>query len=397
MKKIFLVIALGIFVFTSCRKAQITETRSIGEPCPWTDSSNLHPKNSALNALLVKYKSKGLPGISLLVSDAHGTWIGAIGKADLSNHIDFVPGTISKIASITKLFIGTLVFKLMEDSVNTGMSYKDLNTKINHWLPSRITNKLPNGNEVTLGQCMKHETGIPDVIEEDKFYLAVLNDPNKKWGPEELLEFIYDKTPVFAPGDTAIYSNTNTILVSMVIEAQTGKKHSDLLKQYILNPLGMQHTYYQPHDELPNEVAQGYFDLYNNNTIVNVSNLVTGAGNGYGGIYSNLFDLYKFINALLIKQTLLKPQSLSTMRTYGKTDDPNRYGYGIMKKFISRPPDQQGEGHSGRDLGYTANLFYFQNKGVTHIFLINYGTDSDSGLKQVFKDFQEELLNITLN
>jgi len=397
MKKIFLVIALGIFVFTSCRKAQITETRSIGEPCPWTDSSNLHPKNSALNALLVKYKSKGLPGISLLVSDAHGTWIGAIGKADLSNHIDFVPGTISKIASITKLFIGTLVFKLMEDSVNTGMSYKDLNTKINHWLPSRITNKLPNGNEVTLGQCMKHETGIPDVIEEDKFYLAVLNDPNKKWGPEELLEFIYDKTPVFAPGDTAIYSNTNTILVSMVIEAQTGKKHSDLLKQYILNPLGMQHTYYQPHDELPNEVAQGYFDLYNNNTIVNVSNLVTGAGNGYGGIYSNLFDLYKFINALLIKQTLLKPQSLSTMRTYGKTDDPNRYGYGIMKKFISRPSDQQGEGHSGRDLGYTANLFYFQNKGVTHIFLINYGTDSDSGLKQVFKDFQEELLNITLN
>ena len=397
MKKIFLVIALGIFVFTSCRKAQITETRSIGEPCPWTDSSNLHPKNSALNALLVKYKSKGLPGISLLVSDAHGTWIGATGKADLSNHIDFVPGTISKIASITKLFIGTLVFKLMEDSVNTGMSYKDLNTKINHWLPSRITNKLPNGNEVTLGQCMKHETGIPDVIEEDKFYLAVLNDPNKKWGPEELLEFIYDKTPVFAPGDTAIYSNTNTILVSMVIEAQTGKKHSDLLKQYILNPLGMQHTYYQPHDELPNEVAQGYFDLYNNNTIVNVSNLVTGAGNGYGGIYSNLFDLYKFINALLIKQTLLKPQSLSTMRTYGKTDDPNRYGYGIMKKFISRPPDQQGEGHSGRDLGYTANLFYFQNKGVTHIFLINYGTDSDSGLKQVFKDFQEELLNITLN
>ncbi|TMI90045.1 MAG: hypothetical protein E6H06_17630 [Bacteroidetes bacterium] len=98
MKKIFLVIALGIFVFTSCRKAQITETRSIGEPCPWTDSSNLHPKNSALNALLVKYKSKGLPGISLLVNDAHGTWIGAIGKADLSNHIDFVPGTISQVS-----------------------------------------------------------------------------------------------------------------------------------------------------------------------------------------------------------------------------------------------------------------------------------------------------------
>jgi D-alanyl-D-alanine carboxypeptidase len=396
MKEIFvIVVGIGI-VIASCRKAQIVQTKSLGEPSPWTDTSNLHPKNAAFTALLEKYKRKGLPGISLLVSDAHGTWIGAVGKADLTNHIDFVPGTVSKIASITKFFIGTLVFKLMEDSTNSGMSYKDLNTKINHWLPARITNRLPNGNQVTLGQCMKHETGIPDVIEEDKFYLAVLNNPNKKWQPEELLEFIYDKPAVFSPGDTAIYSNTNTILVSMIIEAQTGKNHSDLLKQYILGPLGMSHTYYQPHDELPNSVAQGYFDLYNNNTLVNVSNLVTGAGNGYGGIYSNLFDLYKFIDALLIKQTLLKPQSLSIMRTYGKTDDPNRYGYGIMKKFISRPLNEQGEGHSGRDLGYTANLFYFQNKGVTHIFLINYGTDSDSGLKQVFKDFQEELLNLTL-
>ena len=160
-----------------------------------------------------------------MCSVKHGTWIGSAGKADIVNNIDFVPGTISKAASITKFFIGTLVFKLMEDSVITGMGYKDLNTQISRWLPSSTINKLPNGDLVTLGQCLKHETGIPDVIEQDKFYLAVLNNPNKKWQPEELLEFIYGQTPQFAPGDTAIYSNTNTILVTMVIEAQTGRKH----------------------------------------------------------------------------------------------------------------------------------------------------------------------------
>ena len=246
----------------------------------------------------------------------------------------------------------------MEDSVNTGLGYKALNTKINKWLPSSITNKLPNGNEITLGQCMKHETGVPDVIEQNAFYLAVLNDPNKIWKPEELLEFIYNKPPVFHPGDTAIYSNTNTILVIMVIEAATGKKHSDLLKQYVLNPLHLSNTYYQPHDKLPNTVAQGYFDLYNNNTIVNVSNLVTGSGNGYGGIYSNIFDLYTFIDALLLKKTLLSPTSLSIMQTFGKPDDPNEYGYGLMKKFISRGINA-GYGHSGRDLGYTAKRILF--------------------------------------
>ena len=393
MKKIL--IAILCISFFACRKAQIVQTRSIGEDVPWNDSSSLHPKSAALEALLEKYQKKGLPGISLLVNDANGTWVGAAGKADIANNIDFVPGTVSKAASITKLLVGTLVFKLMEDSVHTGIGYKDLNTKITHWLPQRITNHIANGNEITLGQCMKHETGIPDLIEQNSFYLAVLNNPNKKWGPEELLSYIYDKPGLFAPSDTAVYSNTNYILVSMIIEAQTGRKHSDLLKELILNPLGMTHTYYQPHDELPNEVAQGYFDLYNNNTLVNVSNLVTGSGNGYGGIYSNVFDLFKFADALFIRKTLLKPSSLAIMQTWGKRDDTNLYGYGIQKSFLDKGVDA-GIGHKGRDVGYSANLFYFPNKGVTHIFFVNYGTDGDSHLRQTFYDFIDELVSITV-
>ena len=385
-----------VFIVAACSKPQISDTRVIGVSAPWTDTSNLHPKNAALKTLLEKYKKKGLPGISLLVRDNKGTWIGAVGKADIANNIDFVPGTVSKAASITKLFIGTLVFKLMEDSVNTGMGYRALYKKINEWLPSGITNKLPNGNTITLGQCMKHETGIPDIIDEDPFYLAVLNNPNKKWSQQELLEFIYDKPALFSPGDTAIYSNTNTILVTMVIEAQTGKKHADLLKQYVTNPLGLTQTFYQPQDPVPNSVAQGYFDLYNNNTIVNVSNLVTGSGNGYGGIYSNLFDLYKFGDALLVTQTLLKPSSFTLMQTYGKEDEDNLYGYGIQKSYLTRGINY-GIGHKGRDLGYTANLFYYPNKGLLNIFFINYGTDAESDLKDVFREFSNELLDLTLN
>jgi D-alanyl-D-alanine carboxypeptidase len=394
MKQIFIFL-LCISVI-ACRKAQIIQTRSIGPGAPWNDSSDLHPKNAALKALLEKYHNKGLPGISLLVNDANGTWTGSAGKADIANNIDFVPGTISKAASITKLLVGTLVFKLMEDSASTGMGYKDLDTKINHWLPARITNHIANGNKITLGQCMKHETGIPDLIEQNSFYLAVLNNPNKKWQPEELLSYIYDKPALFAPSDTAIYSNTNFILVAMIIEAQTGKKHSDLLKQIIFEPLGMTHTYYQPHDPLPNDVAQGYFDLYNNNTIVNVSNLVTGSGNGYGGIYSNVFDLFKFADALFIKKTLLKPSSMAIMQTWGKPDGSNLYGYAIQKSYMDNGIDF-GIGHKGRDVGYSANLFYFPNKGVTHIFFVNYGTDGDSHLRQVFYDFADELVRTTLD
>lgn len=395
MKKTLCIILFVSTIIGACTKPQIGQTRSIGVFTPWNDTSNLHPKNASFIALLDKYKKKGLPGISLLINDNKGTWIGAAGKADIVNNIDFVPGTVSKAASITKLFIGTLVFKLMEDSAITGMGYRELNKKISDWLPASIVSKLANGNTITLGQCMNHQTGIPDLIEEDRFYLAVLNNPNKKWEAEELLEFIYNKPALFTPGDTAIYSNTNTVLITMVIEAQTGKKHAALLKQYVVDPLNLANTYYQPHDQLPNSVAQGYYDLYNNSTIVNVSNLVTGSGNGYGGIYSNLFDLLKFADALLIKKTFLKPSSMNIMLTYGKQDDTNYYGYGIQKSFLEQGANF-GIGHKGRDLGYTANLFYFPGKGVTHIFFINYGTDADSDLKQIFREFQAELVTLSL-
>jgi len=385
-----------LFYFGSCRKAQIIETRVVGIDVPWSDSSLKHPKNEVFRSLVEKYRQKGLPGISLLINDKNGTWAGATGKADIANNIDFTTGTISKAASITKFFMGALVFRLMEDSSVTRLSYASLDTKISHWLPADVVSKIPNGNLVTLGQCMNHETGIPDVIEQDAFYLAVLNNPNKKWQPEQLLEFIYDKSPLFAPSDTAIYSNTNTILVKMIIEAATGIRHDKLLKQYIFSPLQLEHTYYQPYDLLPNSTAQGYFDLYNNNSLVNVSNLVTGSGNGYGGLYSNVFDLYKFINAILITQSLLKPSSLQLMETFnGKSDGDNYYGYGIQKSFLTGGSNY-GLGHKGRDLGYTANLFYFPVKKVTQVLFVNYGTDSKSDLRDVFYEFQNELIELSL-
>jgi D-alanyl-D-alanine carboxypeptidase len=389
------VFVLSLLCLLSCKKAIIQPTEKKTFVIPWNDTSSKHPLNAALLGLMEKYRKQGLPGISLLVNDKNGTWIGSVGKADIENNVPFEVGQVSQVASITKLFIGALVFKLMEDSLNTGIGYRALHQPINTWLPRSITDKLANGNKITLGDCMNHETGVPDLIEQNKFYLAVLNNPNKLWKANELLEFVYDKPAEFNPRDTAIYSNTNTMLVAMVIDAATRRNHGNLLRQYIIDPLNLRNTYYHPHDKMPADMAQGYFDLYNNNKIVNVSNLIIGDGNGYNGVFSNVFDLYSFINALLLKKTLLSAKSLSMMQTYGKPDFPNQYGYGIMKKFINRGIDA-GIGHSGRELGYTGNLFYFPHKGIAHAFLINYGTDSDSKLKSVFNNFQEELLNITL-
>lgn len=389
---ILLVIILGLLC---CRKPYIEPSVADNIPVPWNDTSAGHPKNAVFLSLLEEYRKKGLPGISLLVNDPSGTWMGSVGKADLESNIPFSIGQVSKAASITKLFMGALMFKLIEDSTHTHLGYRSLFLPITTWLPRSITDRLPNGHLITLGDCMKHETGIDDVIDMDAFYLAIVNTPNKNWTGEELLGFVYDTDPLFKPREKAIYSNTNTVIVSMIMEAATGRDHSDLLRQYILAPLNLKNTYYQGHDRIPSTAAQGYYDLYDKQKLVNVSNLITGSGNGYGGLFSNVFDLYTFLDALVLKQTLVTPESLALMQAWGLPDPPNQYGYGMMKKFIERG-ENAGIGHSGRDLGYTCNLFYFPHKKVTHVFFINYGTDANSFLRPVFDSFQNKLLNLTL-
>ena len=399
MKPFIYILIINVF-FASCRKAIIPSTGFGTSQIPWSDSSAQHPRNDTYRRLIEKYNKLGLPGIALLINDEYGTWIGAAGKADIKNNIDFAPCQVSKVASITKMMMGSLVFLMMEDSVDTKIGYSDLNKKISTWLPESLLNKVPNGNLVTLGQLMNHESGIPDVAEEDDFYLAVLGNPNKLWSQTELLDFVQGSKAIFNPGDTAIYSNTNTLLVAMIIDKISGRNHAELLREKVINPLGLTNTFYHPHDALPAYVAQGYYDLYRNHTLINVSNFMTGNGTGYNGVYSNVVDLYRFLDALLISKTLLFQSSLDLMMRTGKSDGTNRYGYGIMRKFIEREPNAAW-GHSGRDLGYSANLFYFPpvngRPAVTHSLLVNYGTDADSFLKEVFRQFQAELLDLTTN
>jgi len=380
---------LFILVFSSCKEAEVGKTTD----CSYGVNSNLaHPKAAAMQAIIDKYIKKGLPGISLMVTNKDGSWVGVGGYSSLEDKVKYKPCHVAKVASITKFMVGTLVFKLMEDSVNSGLSYLDLDKPIRTWLNNDVLKKIENGMDATLRQCMNHSSGIYDIIIDSDFYLGVLNDPNKHWTQEELLKFVYNKPANFKNGDTALYSNTNTLLVSMVIEAATDRPHGDLMREKLWNPLGMTETYYQGRENLPDYLTQGYYDLYNNKQLTNVSNIIPGSGNGYGGVFSNVYDLQKFIEGVLVKKTVLSDKSLSYMLVFGPPDEVNNYGLGIMKKFNDRGLNF-GLGHSGRDLGYSADLFYFPEKQYFTNFFVNYGTDSDSFLKQTFKDFEIEVMD----
>ena len=122
-----------------------------------------------------------------------------------------------------------------------------------------------------------------------------------------------------------------------------------------------------------------------------ITNYHTGSGNGYGGVYSTVSDLRLFIRALLIEKTLLSDSMLAQMMTFTEVEPETTraLGLGIYDDFHDRPENERANGHRGRDLQYSADLFYFPNQHTTYAFLVNYGTNGSSALADIFFEFRD--------
>ncbi|KAA5547774.1 serine hydrolase domain-containing protein [Adhaeribacter rhizoryzae] len=232
---------LPLFCLLNCHEPVIKPT----DICTNAPGTANHPKAAVYQSVIDKYIKAGLPGIAVLVRDKSGTWAGSGGQADIKENTPMLPCHISKTASLTKIFIATLALKLAEEGkIN-------LDEKIAEKLPANIISKIKNAETATLRNLLNHTSGIYDFSNNNNFYLALLNYPTKKWKPEELLQFAYNQEAKFPTGTSSGYSNTNTVLATMVIEAVTGQSHAALLREKILAPLGLSSSYYYWQEELP--------------------------------------------------------------------------------------------------------------------------------------------------
>ncbi len=379
-------IVLFLSVFTlitwnACRKAETNASTACTVEAPKS-----HPKSVAFQSLMDEATKAGLPGMSLLIADSNGVWYGASGMADIESNIAYQPCSVQKLGSITKMMMAVMVMKLVEEGkVN-------IDDKVSKWLDAKTIDGIANADQVTLRNLMQHTTGIYDIIRSSDFYLAVLHNPNKHWTGEELLTYVRGQAAVFTANTEVRYSNTNTLLLSMCIEKITGRPHNELLHEKVIDPIGMTNTYYHTHDALPAITAQGYYDLYNKGTVSNVSNIVTGSGNGFTGVYSNVFDLQKFVKAVFINKTILKQSTLDTMMQWKQNSPDTDFGLGLFRKSLGTNSTEYRIGHTGGDLGYACEVYYFPHNGRYFILCVNYGTDSDSYLKPVYSQLVKDIV-----
>jgi D-alanyl-D-alanine carboxypeptidase len=309
----------------------------------------------------------GMPGAVVYVRDRTGVRAAAAGRADLRKKTPLSPAMSFRVGSITKSFVATVVLQLI------GEGKLSLADTLDHWLPGVV----PAGPQITVRELLNHTSGIANYTSEVTFAAALVAMPLRVWTPLELVSFVDGRPPLFAPGTVWYYSNTNFILLGLIVERITGRPLGDELRDRIFQPLGLAHTALPTAAaSMPNPFAHGY--LLPNNGLIPVRTYrdVTAWNPSWawaaGAVVSTADDLARFYGALL-SGDLLKPELLAAMEdTVPMTTDPGGPGYGlglIHDADVTACSDTWG--HDGAVPGYTSFVSGRRDGSRVAVVLVN--------------------------
>lgn len=173
-----------------------------------------------------------------------------VGWNDKENKIQADPRALFKIASISKLYIATATAKLINSKK---LSLNDTLAKL---LPE-LVGRIEYANRITLRMLLQHRSGISDWINDPKFPWD--NPPTDE---NKVLNLVLDQPANFQPDSRYEYSNTNYLLIGKILDKTLGYSHQIYIKNEILTPLGLTHTFGSLSEVYPKEVCSGYDSHY---------------------------------------------------------------------------------------------------------------------------------------
>jgi D-alanyl-D-alanine carboxypeptidase len=315
----------------------------------------------------------GVPGVVVLVRRDGRTVRLASGYSNLAKKTPMHVGDRFRIGSVTKSFVATVLLQL------AGEGKLSLEDSIDRWLPGVV----PKGEDITIRHLLGHRSGLFDYLADEKVLQPYLSGNfGYVWTPQQLIAVATSHAPPFEPGAKFSYSNTNYILLGLIVEAASGNSVGSELRQRIFKPLGLRSTFLATSQRIPGAHAHGYLvsgnDPLQDVTLVSPSYVWTA-----GGIVSTASDVADFYRALL-RGRLLKPALLREMETASVG-----YGLGLAK---TRLPCGDIFGHNGALASYLTYAFNSKDGKRQFVVLANSLTvDDQVGSKQAQRTFQRLL------
>jgi D-alanyl-D-alanine carboxypeptidase len=308
-------------------------------------SFNKTKLDSLLDMLAANNKSMGSLAIS---KNGKIVYQKAVGYSNLTRQANTLATvkTRYRIGSISKIFTGVIIFQLVEEGKLA------LTTTLDKFYP-----QMPNAAKITIAHLLGHRSGLFNITASADFASYMTTAQTH----EQLLAKIAALTPKFEPGTKYEYSNTNFILLGYIAEKITGVAYPQLVKQRVIDKIGLKDTYYGAkistinNEALPYNYNGGWKELPQTDMSI---------PSGAGAMVSTPADLIKFIEAIFAGK-LINAKSLEQMK-------PLKEYYGLaMHKMIF--DEKTGYGHGGAIDGFRSELAYFPEDKLAISYIVNGG------------------------
>ncbi|MFC1692766.1 serine hydrolase domain-containing protein [Candidatus Latescibacterota bacterium] len=291
-------------------------------------------------------------------------WTGVSGISH--DTVAMKPDMLFAIGSITKNVVAALTLKLVEENV---LSLED---PLSKWLPS-----YPHVDSmITIRQLLNHTSGLYMFWDNEQIWDELKKDRTKIWKPEEVLSYI--KEPYFKPGDGYRYSNTNYLLMAIIIKKATGSSLSTEFRERFWQTMGIENTYLSIEENIPGNQAHVYGDNFQfGDSNIDVTFLPRASHEsityGSSGIFITAENLARWSHALF-EGKILQQQSMDEMLQFVKFKpfaNMRAYGLGVQVYTRSFSSGKEAIGHGGGNIGTTTYMVYLPKYHVSIVVMIN--------------------------
>jgi D-alanyl-D-alanine carboxypeptidase len=318
-----------------------------------------------------------VPGVNVGVFAPGGRrWIESFGVADISTDEPMdVPDNV-RIASISKTFTGIAVLRLV-DRGRLG-----LNDTVDEFVDG-----IPNGHHITIRQLLGMTGGIYDFTRDEEFAADFAANPLLPWTPQDVLDILARHDPDFPPGYMVSYSDSNYILLGLIIGQLTGRPANVIIDR-LSRRAGLTHTLFPTEPEIAAPFAHGYYGGDEDDqpladyTLVNPDVPWTA-----GAMTSTLHDLKRWAK-LLGEGRLISKRLFAKQTRFNPISNPGGpsvgYGLGIFKF-------EDWIGHNGAIYGFNTSMFYLPAERATIVVSANKSTNFSSETIPMFFEIAKTL------
>jgi D-alanyl-D-alanine carboxypeptidase len=337
-----------------------------------TAVANTDELKTALQLKLDEWHKAGtFPGATLGVVLANGESLAlAVGFSDRDARTPMKPTDRMLAGSVGKTFAAATALQLVKEGK------LGLDDKIEKYLGREPWfSRLPNAKEITIRQLMNHTSGLVRYEFKEQFTKDLTANPEKVWQPAELVAYLLDQKAPFEAGKGWEYSDTNYIVLGMIIEKKTGRKFYDEANRRLLKPLKLTDTIPQDGPVLKG-VVQGYAGPNNrfggtDAMIVNGKFAINPQFEWTaGGYVSTTQDLARWAKMFYEGKAFspdLLPQVVDGIAA-PMLGRETKYG---LAAIIRKTPLGTAYGHSGFFPGYMTDMMYFTEHKVAVALQVN--------------------------